>query len=290
MRELPALFSTPMVQAILENRKRMTRRTQGLEKMNIIPETFYLSGEQHTVNSKDIAFIFKPCIDIMNIGPIIVKPKYNKGDHIWVKETYYAYGYWDETGYLTKKKGQTQYEFIDLTVTRNYKYLFETDTEKPNKILNNNAVVDGLYGWFKRSSLFMPKVDARIWLEVTNVRCERLQDITEADAIAEGILSKVDETGWDTIYQIYLPDAKNWWAKNPIESFSSLWEMINGQDAWLNNPWVFVYEFKRISKEICTPDQPTCLYHSCMSEHCQFDLVSPETKKHFGTSKCGKKP
>lgn len=96
-----------------------------------------------------------------------------------------------------------------------------------------------------KPSLFMPKEACRIWLEVTNVRLERLQDISEEDAIAEGVISeKIDAIHkWkDYSRQGYLPIAKF--------SFFSLWEKINGKESVSENPWVWVYEFKKVEMPI----------------------------------------
>lgn len=231
--------------------------------MNIFPDSMYLSGERHTVNSKDIAFIFKPCIDILDIGSTVVKPRYNVGDQLWVKETYYALGYWEKTGELTKT-GKEQYCFIDLTLEKvksGYKY--QTNSEIPTKVLGSRVldIINGKLLWFKRNSMFMPKKAARIWLECTGVRCERLQNITEADAIAEGVL-KIPTTeeykdvqtwengAWSDFKDVEL--FKNYISNSDdvcfsaIESFSTLWMELGGR--WLINPWVFIYEFKRIEK------------------------------------------
>lgn len=87
----------------------------------------------------------------------------------------------------------------------------------------------------------MPKSVARIWLEVTNVRGEKLQDITIQDALSEGI----SPNGCNEICcanRAYL---------NPITCFAYLWDSINGKDkskSWDANPLVWVYEFKVISK------------------------------------------
>jgi len=246
-RELPALFSTPMVQAILENRKTMTRRTKGLEQMNLLPDSVYLSGERHTVNSKDIAFIFKPKIDVLDIGSIIVKPQYQVGDQIWVKEEHYANGYWCIEG-VTKKLGNPKFKFHDATIEElGEKYQYHDSI--PDTVENDRSKLH-VFGWWKRNSLFMPKAAARIWLECTGVRCERLQDITEADAIAEGIES------WESpihigkrSYQDYLQPGKkdiDCPFINPITSFMTLWNKINGEKSWNHNPWVFVYSFKKL--------------------------------------------
>lgn len=70
---------------------------------------------------------------------------------------------------------------------------------------------------------FMPKDAARIWLKITGVRVERLQDISEEDAKAEGIF-----------------------AESAKECFQTLWQSINGEGSWNDNPWVWVIEFERI--------------------------------------------
>ena len=88
----------------------------------------------------------------------------------------------------------------------------------------------------------MPKKRARIFLEVTNVRVERLQDITEEDAIAEGI-ERVSIAPFVHRFKNYLCNNK---FIGPKESFKTLWMKINGIDSWKSNPWVWVYEFKQV--------------------------------------------
>lgn len=103
------------------------------------------------------------------------------------------------------------------------------------------------YGdWTKpRPSIHMPRWASRILLEVTAVRVERLNDISEADAIAEGIRV------------LPLQDANDpgaWWesepgqnqGRSPSHSFKKLWNEINGPGSWDLNPWIWVIEFKRI--------------------------------------------
>jgi hypothetical protein len=90
-----------------------------------------------------------------------------------------------------------------------------------------------------RPSIHMPRAASRITLEVTDVRVERLQDISEADALAEGIDMQPRLAG-------YSKDAGcKWEPANPIEVFCNLWESIKGPGSWDANPWVWVVEFKR---------------------------------------------
>lgn len=88
-----------------------------------------------------------------------------------------------------------------------------------------------------RPAMFMPRWASRIVLEVVAVRVERLQDITEAQAIAEGILRA--GSGW-------LGYEGGPWFASPIGAFRSLWESIHGTDSWDANNYVWVIEFRRL--------------------------------------------
>ena len=96
-------------------------------------------------------------------------------------------------------------------------------------------------------SIFMPKEACRLFLEVTNVRVERLKDISSEDAIAEGISHTTRYKGVAADnYMNYL--ANRYEFTGPGLSFYSLWESINGRASLQLNPWVWVYTFKRIEK------------------------------------------
>ncbi len=88
-------------------------------------------------------------------------------------------------------------------------------------------------GW--QPSIYLPKEAARIWLEVVNIRVERVQNITEEDAKAEGF-----EDSWDLTNNCLFCTAK--------ENFEGLWNTLNLKRGygWEANPWVFVIEFKRV--------------------------------------------
>lgn len=96
-------------------------------------------------------------------------------------------------------------------------------------------------------SIYMPFDAARIFLEIIDIRVERLQDISDNDAIAEGIAEqdhKLLPKGWKD----YMDDHIGVPFTSPKGSFRSLWKSINGLDSWDANPWVWVIEFKRINK------------------------------------------
>lgn len=99
-------------------------------------------------------------------------------------------------------------------------------------------------------SIHMPRDASRITLEVTGVRVERLQDISEADAIAEGVFRKVgassvgDMVETATGGQLIYADPTQ-----AREEYRRLWEEINGSGSWVKNPWVWVVDFRRIEAE-----------------------------------------
>jgi hypothetical protein len=140
-------------------------------------------------------------------------PKYLTGDILYVRETWSHY--YDPNGH--------PYEPVII-----YKADFGPEP------------VD----WNWKPNIFMPKAAARIFLQVTDVRAERLQDITEEDAIAEGI-ECIHESDVK-VYRNYLLKEKLG-STNPVNSFSSLWNSINAKTSpWKKNDWVWVYTFKKI--------------------------------------------
>lgn len=94
-----------------------------------------------------------------------------------------------------------------------------------------------------RSSIHMPRWACRLRLLVKSVRVERVQEITEADAIAEGIEAFSPRPG-RTLYRVDQIEAET--AKL---AFEGLWEQINGEESWAANPWVWVIEYERIKPD-----------------------------------------
>lgn len=89
-----------------------------------------------------------------------------------------------------------------------------------------------------RPSIHMPRWASRIQLEITSVRVERLQDISEQQAMAEGVDGKESESA-----------KSQGWCMKPIAAFRFLWRSINGPESWQANPWVWVVEFHRIDHQ-----------------------------------------
>jgi len=206
MKELPILFSTPMVQAIMEGKKNQTRRTKGLEKVNQCPDNWTICIGDFT--AKGILFFNT------NGFSDRMKPRYQKGDHMWVRETFY--------------------NGPELCVT----YLYKAEFSEEDLLTRPSFIK-----W--KPSLFMPKGAARIWVECTGVKCDRLHNISKQDAINEGV-EQIDKELPFEMYRNYQDD--NSTLAFPAHSFFSLWRKINGNDSVSLNPWVFIYDFKRIEK------------------------------------------
>lgn len=227
MNEKPILFSAPMMRAVLASDKTQTRRPlksqPGLscsieEDVLLDGPRFFYSG----LVGKGPGHPFEedrwPC----------ESPYGCASDRLYVRETFYAYGRW-ETRFSAKKK-RDEWHFVDMTTECDRLYQYDTVYNTPE--VGRGGIVPARH---KRPSLFMPRVASRILLEITGVRVERLQDISEEDALAEGVFA--------------------WWRETeqaasdhpaPGLIFRDLWESINGSDSWAANPWVWVVEFKRI--------------------------------------------
>jgi hypothetical protein len=228
VKERPILFSTPMVVAVLGDLKDITRRVKGLEFINQEPDRYKLHGHK---NFEGQAFFedLRPEITPW-ISPIPC-PYGNEGDVLWVRETFYAYGYWS----LLDGK----WKFNDSTMQyEGYRYM----DNPPHEI--NVHRNDGI-GWYKRPSIFMPREAVRIKVLIKSIRVERLHDITEEDTKREGApmyvpghgLLTQDELNSDPGYANFI---------NYRMGFEYLWSEINGKESWEANPWVWRIEFEKL--------------------------------------------
>jgi hypothetical protein len=194
MKEIPYLFKRHMVQALLNGTKGETRRTRGLEEINENPGDWEF---ERITEIKGVKFAeFKNKI---NHHCEYVKLPCVPGDQIWVKETFRSVA--NDSG-----------SYFD----------YKADHEKP---LKNGR-------W--KPSLFMPKAACRIWREVTDCYPERLNEISEQDAINEGIEQvatpkSIVKFHWKN-YGYPKPEGERYGYdfQTPIQSYASLWESING--------------------------------------------------------------
>ncbi|MHA4844446.1 hypothetical protein ACX0G7_09790 [Flavitalea antarctica] len=236
MKFIPILFSTPMVQAIQAGRKSVTRRIMKPQpELRIFQGAVTgkkVKGWQITGTDK-----FWPTDDTPNTS-FLKCPYGQPGDVLWVRETHYAYGHWSCV--TDTETGKEKWSFKDLTGDSLFNYAYENNP--PARIIKGRYG----FGWYKRPSLFMPKSACRIFLEVTEVRVERLQDISEEDAKAEGAERGILRDGPNTEKGEFHLEYNN--MSDHKDGFQFIWQMINGKESWNLNPWVWVVSFKQISK------------------------------------------
>lgn len=198
MTERPILFSAPMVRALLAGTKTQTRR-------EVKPQTAILTDEMAR------AFGVQPPL---GENSAVVRCPYGAvGDRLWVKETWFT----------AENLDGIKPTDLSSDVRINY----AADLAEDDIILGR-----------LRPSIFMRRWMSRITLELTAVRVERLNEISEADAIAEGVASEdhIRKPG-----DPYLP------LVSPVEHYAKLWESLNGAGSWAANPWVWVLTFRRVN-------------------------------------------
>jgi hypothetical protein len=202
----PIIFSTPMARAVLEGKKNMTRRVINWRagRVTFLPHT-------DPYNDKNViikGFSFNPKKDYGHA--FNVAAHYKAGDILWVREAF--------------------------AKTEDGKYIYRAD-----------PIFDGTdkggFAWSWNPSIHIPKEAARLFLEVKNVRVERVQDISERDVVREGI----------TILSFVRPDEKTklkFRGGTFITEFKHHWDSLNAKRgySWENNPWVWVIEFMRTEK------------------------------------------
>lgn len=214
IKERPILMSAPMVRAILAGRKTQTRRlVKSKNDINAYDSVDVLSKEEYNeyvatefnakvVAKKPMALFFKNFINDLDIEC----PYGNVGDRLWVRETFAE----SATGGFVYRADDTD----DNWMRRCW----------------------GKFAW--TPSIHMPRRASRILLEITNVRIERLQNISRDDCIAEGIYEYQDGN--------YFYSPENGGYGSPYAAYKALINKINGAETWDRNPWVWVVEFKVI--------------------------------------------
>ena len=220
MKERPILFSGPMVRAILEGRKTVTRRL--IKPQPTVTEAYLrehkawvegLTLSDYVNNAWRSGFIDEDC------------PYGETGDRLWVREA------WATDAQVNSIAPR------ELSQGEPILYLADGSGRQ-----TGCAMISPGKG---RPSIHMPSWACRILLEITDVRIERLQDITEEQAEAEGVQRPetiTDVDVWDGAER-ELFNAMN----QPRARFRRLWGDINGPHSWDANPWVWVVEFKRVA-------------------------------------------
>lgn len=205
MKERPILFSGPMVKAILSGAKTQTRRIVKPQPERVDGTTTGWHWDRRG-NGKGVLF-HEPystlALDYCPYGEV--------GDVLWVRETWRLI-------LSGTKQGEADYRADDPT-----------------------AEGEGFITW--KPSIFMPRKFSRLTLEITGVKVERLQDITEEDASAEGMGSvSCHDMGFVGGFHAF---RKQYGDMTRRTIFRVLWDHINGEGAWDANPWVWCIAFRR---------------------------------------------
>jgi hypothetical protein len=262
MKMRPIPFSTQMVKAVLDGTKTQTRRlikpqpTKSIHNKAEDRWDYYFKGYAGMNLSSD---------DMKNsfFGPSLACKYGKEGDYLWIREDWrlLAWDFEDPFVKVEYKDGATQ--MCDVYDPANDSMwlcnhveklekagIIETDFDDPDRYRFTTRDIP-----WKRAR-FMPKDFCRIWLKIKSVRVERLQDISDDDAVEEGIdiftspnADAGDYNCYPRNYMISEKDADGWpyfEEEEYIESFASLWESINGPGSWEENPWVWVIEFEKL--------------------------------------------
>jgi hypothetical protein len=221
MSERPILFSGPMIRALLDGRKTQTRRVvkamAGEQSKWLTPE---LLGKVPSVEVGTWTCGFGVQLQHPQGGPLgwVRCPYGVRGDRLWVREAW-AINHFEYCGSIPATRPQVDDEYFVFRAT-------EDDPEISHEM-----------PW--RPSIHMPRWASRLTLEITEVRVQRLQDISDDDAEAEGIREpSLGETAWVGAFGY---DRKTC----PAEfGFAGLWADINGLSSYLANPWVWAISFE----------------------------------------------
>lgn len=217
MKERPIIFSGSMVRAMLDGRKTQTRRV--VKAQPDAPVTDAIPRRDYPHGPPTVEWYWRPKFGHRQSAPSAgwdFKCPYGQpGDQLWVREAHFINDY---RGAQVPEGERTDCEVV-----------YRAD---PLPCWEGE---EQYIPW--RPSIHMPRWASRITLEITSVRVERLQDISEEDAIAEGPPG----------LQFPAPPGSFWVTEDGRRrAFRRLWEEINGPDSWDANPWVWVVEFKRL--------------------------------------------
>lgn len=233
-KERPILFSGPMVRAIVAGRKTVTRR-EIKPRMRSADSQFELH-QQPDGSWRPLHTFDESCMDAQGTEHPITCPYGQVGDRLWVREA------WAQIN-VAQAPGESWVVYREC----------DNRTD---------------YGGPWKPSIHMRRRDSRILLQVTDVRVERLQDISDDQAKAEGMVytdfgmqerpGKASIDGSKNFHPLKPQQAPGWHAGDATHpdqcldrarwAFANLWEKINGENSWDANPWVWVVEFKRVEQ------------------------------------------
>jgi len=277
MKETPILYSTPMVQAIMNDRKWKTRRIVMPQPSGNTMDDF-LDGKWLR---KNFGGLLMPRISDLPMECPYGQP----GDILWVRETTWISECKRYIAQGLERQHSSKLDIVDLETGKRYIWQLERSDYAPTdgmitswswqgRFLRSNRATDDFDVSFadvdttvkiepfsgniilqkykaqfrkKLPAIFMPRKACRLFLQITDIKVEKLQDITVEDVIAEGI---------DTDNDILNPDPethesiKNWNYQYAQFQYKELWDSLNAKrGCWEQNPWVWVISFERYQQE-----------------------------------------
>jgi len=251
--EHPIVFGVAMVRSIMDNLKTHTRRAIHPQPGARATGGYWITLSSRKSEVGKYQFITDHWKEGNNVGEPIRSPYGMGGDRLWVKEVWRLQGWdWDDLNVLVEYKDHEKSwhdmspdewqseRWTDWLITRSERIL-----ALPGVTCDEDGEhcewPDEIVPW--QSPIFMPRWATRLLLDVVSVRVERLQDMTEADAIAEGVRSWAGGACFSVVFgdtEFNSPSA--------LACYRWLWDKINGDKPgcrWADNPWVFDVCFRK---------------------------------------------
>lgn len=229
MTDHPMLFSPPMILALLREAKEPgTGKTQTRRTFSPTPERSE-NGSWIVRTQTGFGAVFGPDATDLDLSSTMQEGlRIQPGDRVWCRETWHAA------------------RSLDSTPPRD----IPRDADIEYAATARSYAEIGLKGK-KRPGMFLPRWASRLTLYVTEVRVQRLQDISEADARAEGVvcLGRMDGEPWD---HCHVPGVTRGYEDEATTCYSMLWEHLNGPGSWQANPFVAAYTFRPVLGNIDT--------------------------------------
>ena len=235
MKERPILFSGPMVRAILDGSKTQTRRVMR-------PQPQYTLGKDcGPMWGKGTAK--RGWLNRNEPHPdwLASCPYGQPGDLLYVRESHWEWGMWQPREDDPKRRRFVPYYAPHMKARVEYGIRFSE--EKPDRAPEPLHAL-GLDAWHRRPSIFLPKAASRIWQRNKGVRVERIQDISEADAVAEGVVNTGRRDGAPYDHFVFPGMVTE---HDAVPVFGQLWDSSNAKRSpWSRNDWVWVVDTERI--------------------------------------------
>lgn len=247
MKDVPLIFSLAMVRALIACQKTMTRR---IFKRDREPPPAWDGWYGFSVLTPDRHVELRGWTK--EKGPIsrFMPLRIVKGDRVWVKETHYRYGKWVKDG--TTKTGRQRWRFRAWSPGRipGGTYVWYADDITGEKLAPKRTAV----GWHKRPSIFMPRWASRLTLIVTGTKVERLQEISNADALAEGVIAYRQSWNAKQAAEAFLRGTEAAVETNHGTTaqhlFYLLWTSLHGTESWKENPEVVAISVRVVAENI----------------------------------------